>query len=133
MDSFQPFHDAVVGAVCLGLVQQAYYFNDVLEEPANAIYLKFAEGRFARFGISAAGFFWRETGWVEMITVAGPNHAYPLTDLGAEIGVLGQRVISVDFGNMFDGSSKLTIGFENGVQLSLIHEEWKTRLEIIPA
>lgn len=133
MDLFQQFHDTIVGAVCLGLVQQAYFFNDKLKESANAIYLKFDEGRFARFGIEGAVFFWRETSWVEMITVAGPNHAYPLTDIGAEYGLVGQRVVSADFGNMSDGTSRLVLTFDSGAQLCLVDEEWSTRLEFFPA
>lgn len=119
--TLREFRQAVEGAVCAGLVAQAYGYNGELVSPTTVLFLAFAPARWARFGIDGGHFHWRETASLEPIPGDGSGNTYPLVDLASRFPVVGQRIATVVFAHEAPDEAMLRLTCDGGGVLTVVN------------
>jgi hypothetical protein len=110
---------------CGALLALEYRYQDVLEDPANVVYLRVGDVWYA-FCLDADTLYW----WVESerpTSFAAPeiNATYTLVDLGRRYGVTGVLLRDVtcdDFGQEI----RVVLRFETGLTVVLRHDGNRT-------
>ena len=107
---------ALVGVPCDELLVQQYWHRRELVEPANVIYLQF-DGQWHRLYIDCGIVFWRtkESPPAE-VPEGKEGFAYPLVDLGQQVGVRGVVLDRLN-AEPIEGGVEVRLAFSNGVKV----------------
>lgn len=108
---------AIVGLPCDELMVSEYWHQGELIEPANVVYLRFA-GRWHRLYFDFGIVFWRPHEFApDGADPSEENLAYPLIDLGQQMGVRGVILDRLE-AEPIVGGSEVQFTFRNGVRLT---------------
>lgn len=126
---FETFRRAVEGAICSGLVAQAHGYGHSMS-PVTVLFVGLGPGKWARVGIDAGHFHWRETSAVESID-AQDGHTYPVVDLAPTIPVIGREIEAVRLEPDPRGAT-LSFDFGDRGTLRLINRNDETVVQLAP-
>jgi len=117
----------VTGAVCDALLVQAHYYRGQLVNEANVLFLRLAGGPWHRIFIEAGVVFWQTVDALD--SPDQDRHHYTLTDLGAVLGLVGQRLVDVGTADVPSGG-ELRLLFSGGACVSLRHVDGRSRVVV---
>lgn len=130
MSAIEQFRSTLIGRPCLAVALQSYTYRGELVDPVNVVFLKFDERRWARFGIDAGHFFWREVTEPD-VPESSEEYQYPLTDVGPSLSpVLNRPIDEVVLSSQGSDRTALLISFVDAPTLALTNSGDRTRLGI---
>jgi hypothetical protein len=129
MSAIEALSRTITGARCLAIYAQGHVHRGEMTTAAGVLFLQFAPARWARFGIDAGHFHWREVASVEPIPSTASD-AYPLTDVGTGARLNGRRIASVQLRTMPPMGAVIEVAFTEGGKLALVNADDVSRVEI---
>ena len=95
------------------MIVQEFWYDGVLEEPANVVYLKI-DSDWLRLYFDCGIVFWREDneGLEDQLASRGSDTSYPLIDLAEHLGVKGAEIIQCT-GKVVPGGSEVELQFRD--------------------
>ena len=120
---------ALAGEICEAFLCEQFWYEGVLEAPANVTHLCFG-GRWYRLYFDWGIIFWRPAdaspaSWA----IPEEGFEYPLVDVGAESGVLGARLAEYRM-EPAERGSRVTFLFDNGRRVVLEDSEDRTEYRV---
>ena len=109
---------ALAGKTIGQLIAQESWFEGELDDEANVVWIQIAE-TWHRLYFDSDAVFWTTKPDGPRTTSAASDEVpeFPLNDLGVKHELIGQEIKSCD-GNWTDGTSAVTLRFENGKALT---------------
>ena len=129
MSPIDSFKSTLQGAICKRVVVQAYAYHGELVADVTVVYIQFGPERWARFGIDAGHFHWRETRELEAIAGDGQGNAYPLVDFAPGRSVSGRAIEDVSLTSVSPNVTTLCLSLGDSGAVCLINQGDSSHLE----
>jgi hypothetical protein len=116
---------------------QAFWAGEELVDTANVVFVQTMPTTWVRFYIDAGDLGWTidpELRAIAPYETDSGSMRYPITDVGAEWGLVGEKIERVTFEERQPAPADLLIlTFSDGRRLALINEADRSRLEFLVA
>lgn len=128
---------ALEGQTCHALLVQAFWVGGELVDTANAVFVQTTPTTWVRFYIDAGDLGWTidpELRSIASYQTDSGSMRYPITDVGAEWGLVGEKIECVTFEERQPApAGVLILTFSDGRCAALINEADHSRLELLTA
>ena len=123
----QPLPD-LAGQECEALLLQAHYYRGQLVNEANVLFLRLTgSALWHRIFIEAGVLFWHTVDALD--SPDGDRHHYTVTDLGADHGLVGARLLGLTTADIPAGG-ELRLHFAGGTRVRMSHVEGRSRVVV---